>query len=276
MHFRYLRSYQGPVKGVIFDWAGTIIDFGCFAPAGVFIQVFAERKVEITMAEARAPMGLNKRDHIVSIASMPRVREAWQQAHGRDWSEADIEAMYAAFIPAQVAMIPKHADIIPGISEVVSSLQSENVAIASTSGYYREMMKVAASAAAEDGLQFDKIVCSSDVAQGRPAPWMALKAAEQINAYPPTACIKIGDTIADIEAGLNAGMWSVGIVDSSSDMGLTLAEFTSLSEAERESRRQPIRQRMYRYGAHFVIDNYDQFDEMFAAVSESVSGGEMP
>jgi len=33
MEFVYRRSCRGPVKLVILDWAGTTMDYGCYAPA---------------------------------------------------------------------------------------------------------------------------------------------------------------------------------------------------------------------------------------------------
>ncbi|PJO45375.1 phosphonoacetaldehyde hydrolase, partial [Lysinibacillus xylanilyticus] len=37
------------VKGVIFDWAGTTVDFGCFAPVNVFLTVFEDAGIEVTL-----------------------------------------------------------------------------------------------------------------------------------------------------------------------------------------------------------------------------------
>jgi phosphonoacetaldehyde hydrolase len=45
-------------KAVVFDWAGTVVDFGSFAPMGVFVEAFAEFGVEVSVAQARAPMGM--------------------------------------------------------------------------------------------------------------------------------------------------------------------------------------------------------------------------
>ena len=83
MDFLFHRVYRGPLKMVVLDWAGTTVDFGCFAPAGVFVRVFAEMGVEISMREAREPMGLHKRDHIRAISHMERVAAAWVEQHSR-------------------------------------------------------------------------------------------------------------------------------------------------------------------------------------------------
>ena len=52
------------VKAVIFDWAGTLVDFGSIAPVIALSELFAKHGVSLTADEVRAPMGLLKRDHI--------------------------------------------------------------------------------------------------------------------------------------------------------------------------------------------------------------------
>ena len=53
-----------PLKAVILDWAGTVVDHGCIGPVAVFIEVFARKGVAVTAAQARKPMGLMKKDHV--------------------------------------------------------------------------------------------------------------------------------------------------------------------------------------------------------------------
>ncbi len=67
------------VEGVIFDWAGTAVDFGCFAPVNVFIDIFKNAGIDVTMEEARAPMGMLKIDHIRAMLSMPRISKLWEE-----------------------------------------------------------------------------------------------------------------------------------------------------------------------------------------------------
>jgi hypothetical protein len=58
MEFVYRRSYRGRVKLVVQDWAGTTLDYGCYAPAVVFIEVYKRRGVEI---EALDPQTLERK-----------------------------------------------------------------------------------------------------------------------------------------------------------------------------------------------------------------------
>jgi len=57
--FTYTRSYRGPIRCVILDWAGTTMDFGCMAPAVVFRKVFAKAGVPISLEEARVPLSVH-------------------------------------------------------------------------------------------------------------------------------------------------------------------------------------------------------------------------
>ena len=70
------------------------------------------------------------------------------------------------------------------------------------------MMNVLVPEATRRGFETDSIVCVSDVPAGRPEPWMALRSAMELRAYPPALCVKVGDTVPDIQEGLNAGMWT--------------------------------------------------------------------
>ena len=218
MNNSYKKNYNGRLKAVIFDWAGTTVDFGCFAPTGVFIEVFRQNGIEITAKEARGPMGMHKRDHIREITKYPRISTEWKSVHHRDCTEHDIEEMFRSFIPLQLSVIEKFSTIIPELPEALKVIRNYDMKIGSTTGYNNEMMNILTLSAARQGYAADSVVCATDVPAGRPAPWMAFRNAENLGIYPMKAIVKIGDTIADIEEGINAGMWSVGVVTSSNEM----------------------------------------------------------
>jgi len=211
MEFVYRRSYRGPVKLVILDWAGTTMDYGCYAPAVVFIEVYRRHGVEITMKQARRPMGLHKRDHIKAISQMEEVAEAWTQVHGRPVTEQDVDDMFIEFQPLQLACLADYADLIPGTLETVAALRERGIAIGSTTGYFFEAMELIKEEAARRGYVPDSSVCATQVPAGRPHPWMVLQNMFNTGIYPPEAVVKVGDTKPDIGEGLNAGVWTVGL-----------------------------------------------------------------
>jgi phosphonoacetaldehyde hydrolase len=270
------NSNSESLKAVIFDWAGTTVDYGCFAPTGVFKEVFRQKGIEITDLEARGPMGMYKRDHIKVISKYPRVKEEWISKHGQECAEDDIEEMFRNFIPLQMSVIDQHSLIVPELPEALKVVRAMGLKIGSTTGYTAEMMKILTESAAKQGYIPDEMVCASDVSAGRPAPWMALRNAELLGIYPMQTIVKIGDTVADIEEGVNAGMWSVGVINSSNEMGLSLSDISLMVPAELESRQKQIREKFKNAGADFVIESLAEIEGLFAIINSEIANGLKP
>lgn len=274
--FRFARSYRGGLKAVILDWAGTTQDHGCRAPAGVFVDVFRKNGVEITMAQAREPMGTPKRDHLARIAANPEVAAAWHQRHGRPCGAADIDRMYAEFIPLQLECLPTYADLIPGTLEAAAAFRSRGLVIGSTTGYNLEMTEIVRAEARKRGFVPDACVCASDVPAGRPAPWMCLVAAMRLGVYPLEAIVKIGDTIPDIEEGLNAGMWTIGVARTGNEIGLSLAELARVPADRLATDLAKVHARMYQAGAHYVVDSIGDCDPILDEIERRLRAGQRP
>ena len=128
------------IKAVILDWAGTVVDFGSRAPMGAFVRAFAEFGVTIEVADARGPMGMAKWDHIRAVGHAPRVAAAWRAKHGRDFSDADVDSIFAVFEPLNVASVVEHAGFIPGALDAIRALRADGKKIGSTTGYTRPIM----------------------------------------------------------------------------------------------------------------------------------------
>ncbi|GAC1356900.1 MAG: phosphonoacetaldehyde hydrolase [Herpetosiphon sp.] len=276
MDFVFRRVYRGPLLGAILDWAGTTVDYGCFGPVVVFRAVFQQRGVEISMAQARAPMGLEKKDHIRAIAAMEPVAQAWQSVYGQPCSEDDIEALYQAFIPQQIACIAEHAELIPGTREAVADCRRRGMKIGSTTGYNTAMMDVLRPEAARRGYAPDSCVCPNTVAGGRPHPWMCFQSAMELGVYPMSALVKVGDTLPDIEEGLNAGMWTVGVTKTGNELGLSAVEAAALDAQELDTRLQKAAERMRRAGAHVVIESIGDLPAVIDDLSQRLRRGEQP
>jgi phosphonoacetaldehyde hydrolase len=264
------------IKLVVFDWAGTTIDFGCIAPAGAFVAAFAEVGVAVSVAEARGPMGLHKKDHLRAMLRVPEIGGRWKEAHGREWAEADVDALYRRVTPMQVAAAKKHSALIPGVVQCVADLRKRGVKIAASTGYFREAAGVVYAAAREQGYEPDFTICADEVPAGRPAPWMIFRAMEATGVYPPAAVVKVGDTPIDIEDARNAGVWGVGVIDSSNEMGLTQAELAALSEAEREERRERVLERYEAARVDAAVRTIDQLPSLVAEINEQMAMGARP
>ena len=223
------------IKAVIFDWAGTTVDFGCCGPLRVFVDVFERHGIELTLEEVRAPMGMAKRDHVRALLCLPHVVVQWAERNGRAPNEADVDALYGEFEPAVMRTLKHHCEVLDGVVDACVWLRERGIKIGSTTGYTAEMMRVVAAYAKEQGYAPDTIVTAEDVGGvGRPEPYMLQHNLRLLDIYPPRTVVKVGDTIADIQEGINAGVWSVGVVVGSSVMGMTRDEYDALSAPEQE------------------------------------------
>ena len=276
MSFVYRRAYQGRIQAVLLDWAGTTMDFGCMAPAVVFVRVFERAGVPITMAEARAPMGAHKRVHIQRITQIPEVRRRWEETHGQPPGEADVDRMFAEFVPLQLQCLSDYSALIPGTLEVVAALRARNIKIGSTTGYLRDMMAINLRDAKQQGYEPDSTVCAQDVPAGRPLPYMCLQNMMNLQVSPVEACVKVDDTLPGVEEGLNGGMWTVGLAVSGNEVGLTLAEWEALPPAEQAPRRERAYARMRAPGAHYVVDTIADLLPCIDDIQARLARGEKP
>jgi len=276
MEFVYGRSYRGPLKGVILDWAGTTMDYGCYAPAVVFTEIYKRFGVEITMEQAREPMGAHKRTHILQISQNEQVRQMWQEAHGRPPTEEDVDEMFEQFVPRQVEVLADYADLIPGCLEALEEFRKRDLKIGSTTGYLPAMMELLLKEAAARGYEPDATVCAGDVPAGRPEPWMCVRNAEKLRIYPMEAIVKVGDTLPDIYEGQNAGMWTVALTMTGNEMGLNEKEIEALDPGVRERRRERAYTRMAQAGAHYVVDGIWDVPPLIDAINERLARGERP
>jgi phosphonoacetaldehyde hydrolase len=270
------RSYRGPLKALVLDWAGTTVDYGCRAPAVAFVEVFAERGVEISVQEAREPMGRAKRDHIREITEMPRVASEWRAVHGGACTEKDIDELYADFLPRQLRCIGEYSDLIPGVAETIAKCRARGLEIGSSTGYTTELIEVVMARALEQGFAPDAMLCASDIAEGRPAPWLIFENARRLGVYPMAAIAKIDDTVAGIEAGLNAGTWTIGVAKTGNEVGLSEAELDGRSAAERTQLIERARGRLRQARAHYVVDSVPEILPVLDEIDRRLAAGDTP
>ena len=276
MDYQFKREYRGPLKAAILDWAGTTVDFGSFAPTAAFIKVFERRGVQIDIEHARAPMGLMKKDHLRAITRIDEVGRRWKEKFGDFPTADDVDAMFDEFAPMQIACLAEFAGVIPGTVDLVSELKKMKIKVGSTTGYTHEMMDVLAPEAKRNGYEPDAWVASNDVPAGRPYPWMCYQNAIKLQVFPQVACVKVGDTLVDIEEGLNAGMWTIGLALSGNELGLTYDEYAALAPETRALRRKQITARMFQAGAHYVVDGIWDCLPMIHEINYRLSLGEKP
>ncbi|KGJ05650.1 phosphonoacetaldehyde hydrolase [Paracoccus halophilus] len=241
-------------KAVVFDWAGTMIDFGSFAPMGVFVKAFAQFDIEVTIADARKPMGASKWDHINAMMNEPHIAAQWRDKHGAAPSSADVDRVYEVFVPMNEEVVTDFATLVPGALETVDYLRGKGIRIGSTTGYTRSIMERVLPIAARQGYAPDNLVCADDVAEGRPGPLGMYKCFVDLAVYPPQAVLKVDDTVPGIGEGVAAGCVTVGLALSGNEAGMTPEELAALDDAARDELRQRATRILKDAGADHVID----------------------
>ena len=248
-------STQKHFKAVVFDWAGTTIDFGSFAPMGVFVEAFARFGIMATVAQARAPMGMPKWLHIRTMLSDPALAAQWEKAQGSPASDAATDAIYKVFVPMNEEVVAKHATLVPGGKDAIDQLRAMGLKIGSTTGYTRSIMERVLPLAAAQGYVPDNLVCADDLAEGRPGPLQMYQTFIDLRVYPPSAVIKVDDTEPGIAEGVAAGCLTVGVAMSGNIVGLTPEDLAATPPDEVARLRAVATARLKAAGADHVIDS---------------------
>lgn len=257
------------IEAVIFDWAGTTVDYGCFAPVQAFAEVFKHFGIEPTMDEVREPMGMLKIDHIRRMLSMPRIHDLWVGEHGSEPSEEHVRQMYDLFESKLMKILPQFTKVKPYVLETVEMLREKEIKIGSTTGYTDEMMEVVVKGAREQGYEPDAWFSPDSTGGiGRPYPYMIFKNLEALKVSSVKNVVKIGDTVSDIKEARHAGVISVGVVEGSSEMGLTEEEYADMTDAQRETACKKVKETFKNAGAHYVIQNMSGLEELLKKLTQ--------
>lgn len=264
------------VRLVVFDWSGTTVDHGSFAPIAAFVAAFKAHGVALSAAEARGPMGLHEKDHVREMLLVPEVAGRWTERHGRDWTEDDVEAIYQTFMTLQMEVVERYSTLVPGLIRTVAELKRRDIKAGVTTGYARASAELVALSARDQGFQPTICLCPDDVPAGRPAPWMIFRIMEETGIYPPAAVLKIGDTVPDIAEGKNAGVWSVGVTRTGSEVGLTEAEWDALDKAGQRTKTEPAVAKLKAAGAHAVIPSVAELPDLIDEIYARLRRGEKP
>jgi len=271
-------NYSNPtqLQAAILDWAGTVVDFGSFAPTQIFVEAFAEFDVQVSIEEARGPMGMGKWDHIRTLCDVPEIAERYRKVFGRTPTDDDVTAIYNRFMPLQIEKIAVHSALIPGALETLTSLRQDGLKIGSCSGYPKVVMDKVVELAAQNGYVADHVVATDETPNGRPWPAQALANVIALGIDDVAACVKVDDTVPGILEGRRAGMWTVALVCSGNALGLTWEGFRALSAEKLEGERQRIHALFAGSRPHYLIDTINELPEVIADINRRLAKGEMP
>lgn len=245
------------VEAVIFDWAGTTVDYGCFAPVQAFIETFKAAGVEPTVQETREPMGMLKIDHIRTMLKVDRIAAEWERVHGAAPCEDDVHALYEPYEKRLLSILHNFASPKPHVLDAVAQIRQMGIRIGSTTGYNDKMMAIVAPAAREAGYEPDFMITPDAVGgHGRPYPYMMFRNMEALGVTDVRRAVKVGDTVSDIREGKNAGCISIGVVEGSSEMAMAQEQFDALCDDDKAAAREQASSVFHAAGADAVINTF--------------------
>jgi len=245
------------IKAVILDWAGTTVDFGSMAPVAAFRRAFAFEGLTPDDALIRRFMGIPKKRHVKIMLFDVKLANAFAEMHGRTPEEEDVERIYNNFEPALFEVLKNHAKPLPGVAETVKRLRQEGILIGSTTGYTRAMMDVLCPVSEALGYSPDCLVCPDDVEDvGRPFPYMIWENIRRFKIESISEVIKVGDTVADIFEGKNAGCVSVGVITGSNMLGLSEEGYEEMDRKNIANLSNDASKRYSEAGADHIIENF--------------------
>lgn len=255
------------IEAEILDWSGTLVDYGCMAAEENYREIFEEFGITLSTNEIRSKMGIEKTDHIRSILESERISKLWLKNTGMEPNEGDVRELNRRFEAKIFEKVKKYSEPKEYVNKTLDILRESGIRIGSTTSYSSEVMKFLTEIAAKRGIIVDCWINSEQVkGQGRPNPFMIFKNMEKMGVGSVRNVIKVGDTLNDIKEGINAGVTTVGIIDGSSEMGLSLSEFESLNDNDKNIARKKVYNKFKNAGADYIINNFSTLPYIVAQI----------
>ena len=186
------------VKLVVFDIAGTIIE-----DHGEVVRAFAK-----ALMENGIPFADGELKKWIGASKCEVIRHFVQQADVQGDVEQKVEISYRRFRSELENCYTERIVPIAGAVETFRWCRDQNILLATTTGFYREISDLVLN---QTGWRdyFAANISSSDVRQGRPAPYMIFRAMEATGVQNVKEVINVGDTPLDLQSGSNAGLAGV-------------------------------------------------------------------
>lgn len=249
------------IAAVYFDMCGTIVDDKSVAPVEAFSETFRSAGVKLNHDEIRQFMGVAKYDHVKSLVNLPRVQKQLNSFA----TSVEIEdrkdlysELYQRYLHFQTESARKWCQPIRGVSSLMHQLKAWNIKVGTTSGFPQRICNVVLENFYRNHIYnfSSKNVLGSDSLPynngARPKPGLIFELMSRQKIKNPRSVIKVGDTVADIQEGKNAGTWVVAVTETSSDLGVSRKEYNKFTISQKEEANKYLSDKFYCEGADFV------------------------
>lgn len=188
------------IKLVAFDVAGTTVEEHAAVYTALEDAVVAAGGSPGT-SDIQTWMGAGKREAITGL---------FRASEGFEPDTAVVDATFDDFrarLDASYRAVPPTP--MPGVVETFEALHAAGIKVALTTGFDRDVVDRLLAVLGWGNPLLDAVVCIDDVAAGRPAPYMIFRAMEATGVHSVGDVLVVGDTVRDLEAGMNAGAGQV-------------------------------------------------------------------
>lgn len=198
---------------VVFDLGGTTIHDRGEVPAA-FAEALRASGIAFEAAELAAWRGASKREVVAKLLDRG----------GPGAASSRVAEVYGIFHTGLRTRLTRAGELsLPGIGRTIDRLRAARIRVAIASGFDREIVALVLGSVDWGGM-LDAQVCSDDVREGRPAPYLIFEAMERCGVRDVRRVAVVGDTRLDLEAGWNAGVtYRIGVLTGAHDRATLLA-----------------------------------------------------
>lgn len=188
------------IQAVLFDTIGTTVKepYPSFM-SGCFIKAFAENSIQIEASDFYQYRGLDKKTAIRTILKK------------YEYSELLCEKIFHTFedvIDQDVHYFSEMGDA----SELFAFLKTRKIKMGIGTGLPADLFQRIYHHLGWQQYSFDYIGISDLIGKSRPDPAMIFDMMKTIGISDKTSFLKVGDTVADVQEGKNAGVITVALL----------------------------------------------------------------
>lgn len=231
---------------LLFELSGCLVDFGARTLPVALQRLYPQHE----------PLG---------ILGTP------QQALHRLLGQTPTASQWQALQQALSEVAGEHTELTPGAAQLLATLHGNAIPCA-----WLDSLPGDASIRLAEALP--PSIPGIPARQGRawPAPDACWQALSQLGAEQLDGCIVISGNPQLLQAGLNAGCWTIGLAACGPLCGLAPADWQALGPNAREQRRTAATLHLYRLGAHSVVDHLGEIAASLDDIGVRRSKGEKP
>ncbi len=257
------------IRAVIFDWAGTLVDYGSQAPVFSMKDAFEQLNFHIDESQIRRDLGLTYRLHIKKLLLELVDWETDTSYYTSKRMEHMIEQIHAYFLQRMAQHSATISEPKTDLENVISFLREEGIRFATTCGYPKPLLAKLLAGTTKFGFNPKVNITPEDTrGVGQPAPAMIKKAMKKLRVRNPRSVVKVGDSLNDIREGKAAGVITIGVVDGSNLIGLSQEDFEHLSFAKQNSLRNQALQQFKAAGADYVVNNLKELTQIIKHIDK--------